>query len=161
IPSPSASTARSAAARAAGSRARARGERQGDRATRGPGARPLAEPGRLRSDLRAPRAVPAELAPAAPRGRPPEGERAQVADVTQEVDRLLRVARLQLGIGRTHPAHALELAARALRDPGDPLVADPGQELIPALAQRSAAQVEGVPVREHADAHPPLGIDGA
>src|SRR5262249_17166894 len=61
---------------------------------------------------------------------------------------------------RTHAAHGLDLTGRALGDPGDLLPPHLTQKMIPAFAEAPSAQVEGVEVGEHADAHFPFRIDG-
>src|SRR5215831_10683542 len=89
-----------------------------------------------------------------------ESFRAQVCDMAKKIHRRLRIAILELAVGRTHAAHGLDLTGRALGDAGDLLPPHLLQKMLPAFAEASPAQVEGIEVGKDANAHFPFGIDG-
>src|SRR5215831_1850801 len=89
-----------------------------------------------------------------------ESFRAQVCDMAQKIHRRLRIAILELAVGRTHAAHGLDLTGRTLGDAGDLLPPHRFQKMIPAFAEAPPAQVEGIEVGKHANAHFSFGIDG-
>src|SRR5215467_11505842 len=84
---------------------------------------------------------------------------AQVCDVAKKIHRRLGIAVLELAVGRTHASHGFDLTGRALGDAGDLLPPHRFQKMIPAFAEAPPAQVEGIEVGKHANAHSPFGID--
>src|SRR5215471_20329154 len=84
----------------------------------------------------------------------------QVRDMAEKIHGRLRIAILELAVGRTHAAHGLDFTGRALGDASDLLPPHLLQKMIPAFAEASPAQVEGIEVGKHANAHFPFGIDG-
>src|SRR5215831_593209 len=79
--------------------------------------------------------------------------------MAEEIDRRLGIAVFELAVGRAHAAHRLDLTRRALGDAGDLLLPHLPEKVVPALAETASAQVEGLDVRQHANAHSPFGID--
>ena len=85
----------------------------------------------------------------------------QVSRLAQERDRRLRVTVLQLAIGWAHAAKRLDLAAVADRRTRARLVANLAQRAFPAFDEATLSNVVALLVRDHADAHRSVRVDGA
>ncbi len=86
---------------------------------------------------------------------------AQVRNLAEKLNRSFRVAAFQFTICGAHAAERLQLAAGAdgLAFTGG--IPDFTQASVPTLFESAIAQVDALFVREHANGHFALGIDGA
>ena len=87
--------------------------------------------------------------------------RPQVSHLAEKRDRRLRVTVLQLAVGWTHAAKRLDLAAVTNRRTCARLVANLAQRAFPAFEEAALSDVVALLVRDHADAHLSVRIDGA
>ena len=85
----------------------------------------------------------------------------QVSHLAQERDRRLRVTVLQLAVGWAHAAKRLDLAAVADRRTRARLAANLAQRAFPAFEEAALSNVVALLVRDHANAHLSVRIDGA
>src|ERR1700722_6665879 len=88
-----------------------------------------------------------------------QSHRPQVRGLAKELDWRFRIVVLQFAIGGTHTAQrvnsALHTFGNALPRPG----ALPQKKARPAFLHASRANVVGILMRQHADAHLPVGIE--
>jgi len=83
----------------------------------------------------------------------------QVCDIAQERHRTLTVAVLQFSIGGAHAADRLNAAVDALRHPRTLTHSDLVQGMLPRLLE-TAPYIECFLLRDHANAHLAVGVDG-
>src|SRR5215472_6807238 len=88
------------------------------------------------------------------------GRRPQMCHVAKEVHGIFPIPVFQFPIGRTHPAHRLNLALKALRNPRALSRAQLQERSFPDAPYSSLANAEGLLLRDHADSHLPVSIDG-
>src|SRR5580658_3767157 len=81
--------------------------------------------------------------------------------LAEKRDRRLRVTVLQLAVGWAHAAKRLDLAAVANRRTCARLVANLAQRAFPTFEEAALPNVVALLVRDHADAHRSVRIDGA
>src|SRR5437667_610004 len=104
--------------------------------------------------------VIAELTIAVLRDFEAESHRPQVCHLAQELDRRLRIAAFELAISRAHSTDRLDFAISTLRHPAGLALPHAQQELIPSFAYTARANVISVLMRDHADAHVAVRING-
>lgn len=90
-----------------------------------------------------------------------KGVSPQMGDLAQERNRRLGVAILELAIRRAHAAEGLNLAAVANHRASARLVANLTQRPLPTFEKTAFANVVTLLMRDDADAHRAVGIDGA
>src|SRR5215471_15480045 len=90
-----------------------------------------------------------------------EGESAQVGDLTEEVHGLLRVTAFEFAVRGAHAAKRCDPAVRANRLDDSLRLANVVELGLPALRERTAAQVVAIAMGEHADGHASRGVHGA
>src|SRR5580704_18520555 len=81
--------------------------------------------------------------------------------LAQKRDRRLRVTVFQFAVGWAHAAKRLDLAAVANRRTCARLVANLAQRAFPTFQETALPNVVALLVRDHADAHRSVRIDGA
>ncbi len=91
----------------------------------------------------------------------PERVRAKMRDLAQEIDRRLLITILEFTVCRAHAAERLNLAPVADRRARAWLIANFAQRALPAFAETAFADVVALLMRDHANAHRAVGIDGA
>ena len=87
--------------------------------------------------------------------------RAKMRDLTQEIDGRLLVTILEFAVCRAHAAERLNLATIADTGSRTRLIADFAERAFPAFAETAFTDVVALLMRDHANAHRPVGIDGA
>src|SRR5580658_1292201 len=85
----------------------------------------------------------------------------KMRNLAEEIDGRLLIAIFELTVRRAHAAQRLNLATIADRGARPWLIADFAQRSFPAFAETALANVVALLVRNHADAHRAIGIDGA
>ena len=86
---------------------------------------------------------------------------AKMRDLAKEIDRRLLISVLEFPVCRAHAAQRLNLAPVADRGARAWLIADFAQRAFPAFPEAALPNVVALLMRDHADAHRAVGIDGA
>lgn len=89
-----------------------------------------------------------------------KGEGAEVRDLAKKFNGSLGVAAFEFAIGGAHAAKGLQLAGGADGLAHAGRLANVLEPAIPALPEAAIAEIGAVLMREDADGHPALGIDG-
>src|SRR5579883_1106034 len=94
------------------------------------------------------------------RNRETQAHGAQMRSLTKEIDGRFLIAVFEFSVRRTHATQRLNLTAPAFGKPRLFFAANLEQKVLPAFFYAATAPVVDLLLRDHADTHAPVGVDG-